>query len=178
MPATSPSARRRALQPAFDIARCPGRGRDRTVRHPRRRGRRRGRPAGVVHRDGRPRIGTDAICLLASITKPIVATAVVQQVEAGRIDLATPIGTWAPHLVNERWAPVTAWHVLTHTSGIDDIDLEAILRHGEGREDMLRHIAKVGQLTPPGSTFHYASFPFDVLAEAARSRARAGRSRT
>jgi CubicO group peptidase (beta-lactamase class C family) len=166
MPDTSPSVRRRALQPAFDIARAQAEagtapfvilgvaGADGVVR------------LESFTGGGHPRIATDAVCLLASITKPIVATAVVQQVESGRIDLATPIGSWAPHLVNERWTPVTAWHVLTHTSGIDDIDLEALLRHGAGRADMLRHIAKVGQLTPPGSTFHYASFPFDVLAEA------------
>jgi CubicO group peptidase (beta-lactamase class C family) len=166
MPSTSPSARRRALQPAFDIARAQAA--DGTA------------PfviLGVADAEGiirleaftagdRPRIGTDAICLLASITKPIVATAVLRQVEAGRIDLATPLGAWAPDLLNPGWAPVTAWHVLTHTSGIGDIDLEAILRHGAGRADMLRHIAKVDQRTPPGATFHYASFPFDVLAEA------------
>ena len=52
--------------------------------------------AGVVRleafgpHDG-PRIGDHAVCLLASITKPIVATAVLHEVEAGRLDLGEPL---------------------------------------------------------------------------------------
>jgi CubicO group peptidase (beta-lactamase class C family) len=130
---TTDSARRRALQPAFDLVRAQvdagtvpfailgvaGAG-------------------GVARLEafgetaGR-RIGTDEVCLLASITKSITAIGVMQLVEAGAITLEQPINDWAPDLVNPAWSPITAWHVLTHTTGIDDVDLESILRHGEGR---------------------------------------------
>ena len=110
--------------------------------------------------------GVDAVCLLASITKPIVATAVLQQVEAGRIELAGNVASWAPELANADWAPVTPWHVLSHTSGIDDVDLEVVMRGGGGRPDMLRRLARAAQATRPGTTYHYASAPFDLLAEA------------
>jgi CubicO group peptidase (beta-lactamase class C family) len=113
----------------------------------------------------RPRIGTDAVCLLASITKPIVATTVLQLVEAGRLDLATPLGQWAPDLVNPAWAPITAWHVLTHTSGVHDIDLETMLRHGGDRADLVRHMRKQPQVTAPGAAFQYTTFTYDLLAE-------------
>ena len=43
-----------------------------------------------------PRIGEHAVCLLASITKPIVATAVLHEVEAGRLDLGEPLNPWLP----------------------------------------------------------------------------------
>ena len=110
------------------------------------------------------------MCLLASITKPIVATAVLQQVEAGRVELAGNLGTWAPELVNPDWAPVTPWHVLSHTSGIDDVDLEAVMRGGGGRADLLDRLSRAGQVTRPGTTYHYASVPYDLLAEAVARR--------
>jgi CubicO group peptidase (beta-lactamase class C family) len=165
MPPTD-SARRRALQPAFDIAReqvergtvpfailgVAGAG-------------------GVVRLEafgapGGRRIGTDAVCQLASITKSITAIGVLQLVEAGAITLEQAINGWAPALCNPAWAPITPWHVLTHTTGIDDVDLESILRHGQGRGDLLRHLRAKSQIAPPGSRFHYVSFTFDLLVEA------------
>lgn len=117
-----------------------------------------------------PRVGTDAVCLLASITKPIVATAVMTQVDAGAITLAEPLRDWAPGLVNPAWAPVNAWHVLSHTSAIDDVDLEAVIRGGGGRAELLAALRAVPQETPPGTRYHYASAPFDLLAEAVATR--------
>jgi CubicO group peptidase (beta-lactamase class C family) len=82
------------------------------------------------------------------------------------VNLAAPLGEAAPELVHPRWAPISAWHVLTHTTGIDDIDLEQVLRHGGDRADLLRHVSQQGQQRAPGTTFRYASFTFDLLAEA------------
>jgi CubicO group peptidase (beta-lactamase class C family) len=164
MPAASHPARRRALEPAFALARSQVEAgtvpfvilgvadREGVIRL-----------ESVTAGDG-PRIGADAVCLLASITKPIVATAVVQQAEAGMVNLAAPLGEAAPELVHPRWAPISAWHVLTHTTGIDDIDLEQVLRHGGDRADLLRHVSQQGQQRAPGTTFRYASFTFDLLA--------------
>jgi CubicO group peptidase (beta-lactamase class C family) len=165
MPPTD-SARRRALQPAFDVARAQVEsgavpfailgiaGADGVVR------------LEAFGEGGGRRIGTDAVCQLASITKSVTAIGVLQLVEAGTITLEQPINGWAPALVNEAWAPITPWHVLTHTTGIDDVDLESILRHGQGRDDLLRHLRAMSQATPPGSRFHYVSFTFDLLVEA------------
>ena len=165
MPSTD-SARRRALQPAFDIARAHVE--SGTVPFA---------ILGVAGADGvlrleafggpaDGRIGTDAVCQLASITKSITAIGVLQLVEAGTITLEQAINGWAPALCNESWAPITAWHVLTHTAGIDDVDLESIPRHGQGRDDLLRHLRAKAQVDPPGSRFHYVSFTFDLLVEA------------
>jgi CubicO group peptidase (beta-lactamase class C family) len=116
------------------------------------------------------RIDADAVCLLASITKPIAATAVLQLVDAGLVELTGSIGDVAPDLVNPAWAPITPWHVLTHTSGLDDVNLEAVILAGEGREDLLRRLREQPQATPPGSRYHYASEPFELLAEVAAAR--------
>ncbi|WP_234346675.1 serine hydrolase domain-containing protein [Cellulomonas timonensis] len=63
---------------------------------------------------------------IASITKLFTAVAVLQQVEAGRLDLDAPI-TDVVDLSGTTIAPaVTLRHLLTHTSGIgDDADEEA-----------------------------------------------------
>ncbi|HKF85394.1 MAG TPA: serine hydrolase domain-containing protein [Candidatus Limnocylindrales bacterium] len=166
MAAVTASARRRALQPAYDLARRQvDQG---TVPFAILGVADRGGPVRVeaFGSPGGTRIGDDAVCLLASITKPITALGVLQLVEDGTITLDEPIGRWAPDLVNDAWAPITAWHVLTHTTGIDDVDLESILRHGQGRIDLLHHLRARPQVASPGTRFHYVSFTFDLLVEA------------
>lgn len=71
-----------------------------------------GRPlrAGFHHRVG-------------SITKTFTATAVLQQVAAGRIDLDAPVGRYLPELFpGERGQQITVRMLLNHTSGIGDYD--------------------------------------------------------
>ncbi len=113
-----------------------------------------------------PRIGTGAVCLLASITKPIVATAVMRLVQDGRFPLTVPLSRWLPELDAAGVAPFTAWHVLTHTTGLADIDLEQLLLEGGDRPELIRRTIAAGQESVPGSRFRYASFTFDLLAEA------------
>ena len=131
--------------------------------------------AGVVRveafgpRDGQ-RIGVDAVCLLASITKPIVTTAVLHEVETGRLDLAEPLSNELPDLAGADRQPFGAWHVLTHTSGMGDVDVEALLARGGDRAELLRLALAMPQDTPPGSTFRYASTTFELLAEALERR--------
>ncbi|WP_329519423.1 serine hydrolase domain-containing protein [Spirillospora sp. NBC_01491] len=58
---------------------------------------------------------------IGSITKSFVATAVMQQVERGRLGLDEPIGTYLPELFpGELGRQVTVRMVLNHTSGIGD----------------------------------------------------------
>ncbi|MFD0902906.1 serine hydrolase domain-containing protein [Actinomadura sediminis] len=58
---------------------------------------------------------------VGSITKTFVATAVLQQVEAGRVELDAPVGRYLPELVpGERGERVTVRMLLNHTSGIGD----------------------------------------------------------
>jgi CubicO group peptidase (beta-lactamase class C family) len=113
-----------------------------------------------------PRIGTGAVCLLASITKPIVATAVMRLAETGRFPITAPLSRWLPELDAAGLQPFTAWHVLTHTTGITDVRLPDLLLAGGGRPELLRQTIASGQRWAPGSRFEYSSFTFDLLAEA------------
>ena len=84
----------------------------------------------------------------------------------GRFPLTAPLSRWLPELDAAGLAPFTAWHVMTHTSGLGDVDLEALLLAGRrsGRAPAADH--RIRQDSAPGSRFLYASFTFDLLAEA------------
>lgn len=112
-----------------------------------------------------PRIGDGAVCLLASITKPIVATAMMRLAETGRFPITAPLSRWLAELDDAGLQPFTAWHVLTHTTGLTDIRLPDLLLTGGGRPELLRQTIAAGQRWAPGSRFEYASFTFDLLAE-------------
>lgn len=111
------------------------------------------------------RVMPHSLFFLASVTKPIVATAVVQLVDEGRLDLHRPIGDLVRGYRGGRRDRVTAWHVLTHTSGIPDLDLDRMRR---GRPSYRASLARVIASEPtfePGTRFVYASDAFHLLAE-------------
>ena len=61
---------------------------------------------------------------LASITKPITATAVMCLVEDGLVGLNRPVQEYVPEFVGEGKEHVTVRHLLTHTSGMDEAALQ------------------------------------------------------
>jgi len=86
--------------------------------------------------------------------------------QQGRFSLTAPISRWLPELDAAGIRPFTAWHVLTHTSGLPDIDLVTLLASGGGRDELRRLTIAAGQSTPPGDAFRYATFTFDLLTDA------------
>ena len=65
-------------------------------------------------------VAADSIFLLASITKPIFATSVMRLVERGRVLLDEPIAGMIPEFAANGKGDVRLWHLLTHTSGLDE----------------------------------------------------------
>ncbi len=61
----------------------------------------------------------DATYLLFSITKPFVGMAMAQLWERGLINLNEPLRNYIPDFAPGRTDVVTLWHLMTHTSGID-----------------------------------------------------------
>src|SRR6478735_4691188 len=55
-----------------------------------------------------------------SITKAFTGVAIMQLVEAGKLNLSSPISTYLTDLP-EAWQPVTVLQLLSHTSGIPDM---------------------------------------------------------
>jgi CubicO group peptidase (beta-lactamase class C family) len=100
---------------------------------------------------------------LASITKPIVATAVVQLAAEGRISLGEPLRTYLPDLA-ETHATITTRHVLTHTSGIPD-DAFGDWMDRTPRDELVRRAFTRPLAFLPGTRYAYCSASFYLLAE-------------
>jgi CubicO group peptidase (beta-lactamase class C family) len=63
----------------------------------------------------------DTLFQSASLGKQFTAMAVMLQVEAGRVSLSDSITRYFPD-APASWAPITVRHLLTHTSGIRDLE--------------------------------------------------------
>lgn len=109
-------------------------------------------------------VSTDSLYWLASVTKPIVATAVMQLVEEGRLDLHDPIHRHVPEFRGDLRDKVTPWHVLTHTSGVPDMDPTLVLKKRLNFAQMLRLVCDAPLSFEPGSRYSYASDSFYLLA--------------
>jgi CubicO group peptidase (beta-lactamase class C family) len=66
---------------------------------------------------------------IASVSKPLTATAAMQLYEQGKLDLDGPVQKYVPAFPIKRW-PITSRHLLQHLSGI---------RHYRTEEDLNRH---------------------------------------
>jgi serine-type D-Ala-D-Ala carboxypeptidase len=113
---------------------------------------------------GRP-VRVDSVFFLASVTKPIVATAVMQLVGEGLLDLHAPVQRYLPEFQGPGKERVTAWHVLTHTSGLPDLPTHVLRRERPGYERLVRKVCEEDLAFEPGSRWQYASDSFYVLAE-------------
>lgn len=112
----------------------------------------------------RPR--TSSLFYLASITKTVTATAVMQLVDEARLDLDAPLVRLLPELAAGSRAAITARHVLTHSSGLTDMPAERIAKDRPGWERILALTVAQEPRWTPGSRFDYVTDPFALLGEA------------
>jgi serine beta-lactamase-like protein LACTB, mitochondrial len=103
---------------------------------------------------------------IASISKAIAATAVMQLAERGRVNIDDPVQKYVRTFPTKGEQTVTIRHLLTHTSGI---------RHYRGREmesrdsyetveDALRIFKDDPLLFVPGTKYSYSTYGYNVLA--------------
>lgn len=107
---------------------------------------------------------------LASVTKPFVATAIMKLVEQGAIDLDSPVVKYLPYfrLADERYATITVRQMVTHSSGMPDVeDYEWDKpQYDDGAlERYVRSLGKQKLLFAPGSRFGYSNMAYDVLGD-------------
>jgi len=100
--------------------------------------------------------------ILGSLSKSFTTLAVMQLVEAGKLNLDAPVQHYIPWFhVRDGAASsrITVRHVLTHTSGISRYVGRALLsgRGGKTLEKSVRELSKVKLLHPVGSHFAYSN---------------------
>jgi CubicO group peptidase (beta-lactamase class C family) len=88
----------------------------------------------------------------------------MRSVEDGSIDLHRPLTSYLPG-AGPGLSDVTAWHVLTHTSGLPDASIDTLIRERPTYGRMLRTVLSSAPEFLPGSRFRYASAPWILLGE-------------
>ncbi|MEU7895461.1 serine hydrolase domain-containing protein [Nonomuraea sp. NPDC049152] len=120
------------------------------------RGRSRTYTSGTAARGtGRPMVGGDARMRAASMTKPVVAAAVLDQVARGKLDLDEKVETYLPGLLDGR--QVTVRQLLQHTSGLPEyLDTIDWAKPGTPEEQLKPALAKkpIGE---PGEKWSYSN---------------------
>jgi CubicO group peptidase (beta-lactamase class C family) len=111
-------------------------------------------------------MNADSFFFLASVTKPIFATAFMQLVADGLVSLDERIVRYLPEFGNGPGKDeVTARHLLTHTSGVPDYTPDMIRANRPSAATMTEY-GTLSQLRfPPGSRYEYCSVSFYVLGE-------------
>lgn len=107
---------------------------------------------------------TETVYRLASVTKPITATAVLQLVESGKVDLDAPIQRYVPAFPPKQW-PVTVRHLLSHQSGIRNWTDEEFhnTRHFDTLAESLAVFKDDPLLFEPGTRTQYTSLGYNLM---------------
>ena len=103
---------------------------------------------------------------IASVTKAITATAVMQLVERGRLDLHSDIDRYLPFRLDRGSSsePITLAHLLTHTSGLEERNIGA----GAARADEVMPLHDYLLAHPPvrvarpGEVWSYANLNYSL----------------
>lgn len=125
-----------------------------------------------VHLFGRQRIDgdpvpirDDAIFLIASITKPIVATGLLLLLERAQIALGDRVCDFIPEFGRKGKRGITIRHLLTHTSGLPDMlptNRRLRVAHS-GLDAFVEQTCAIRLDFPPGRGVQYQSMGFAIL---------------
>jgi CubicO group peptidase (beta-lactamase class C family) len=113
---------------------------------------------------------TRSVFHMASNAKPFVATAVYQLVEQGKVDLDASVATYLPYfsLADSRAASITIRQLLSHSSGLSDVDDYEWEKpqHDDGAlERYVRSLNDHTLLYAPGDNSRYSNIAFNVLGD-------------
>jgi len=111
----------------------------------------------------------DTVFLLASITKPMTAAAVMKLADEGALSLTDPVSMHIPEFEGSGRGLVTIRHLLTHTSGLPDMlpENEALRKRHAPLRDFVAGTCKTPLLFKPGAQVRYQSMGILLLAEIA-----------
>jgi len=114
--------------------------------------------------------GSDPVFLLASITKPMTAAAVMTLVDAGALSLDDKVVKFFPQFRGEGRETITIRHCLTHTGGLPDMlaDDEALRARRATLADFRDGAFKAPLKFKPGSNYSYSSMGILLSAEIAQ----------
>ena len=105
---------------------------------------------------------------IASVSKSFTALAVMQLVEAGKIDLDAPVQNYLPEFTladPEVASQITVRHLLNQTSGLSEIGFaDMALPQPETIEERVTSLRTARPVAKPGTEYHYFSPNYGTLA--------------
>jgi CubicO group peptidase (beta-lactamase class C family) len=107
----------------------------------------------------------ETVYRIASTSKAITATAVLQLVERGVVGLDDDVRRYVPEFPSKRW-PVTVRQLLTHTSGVRHYrqgETSRKTEHYASVADAISLFAGDSLLFEPGSQYHYSTYGYTLL---------------
>jgi CubicO group peptidase (beta-lactamase class C family) len=101
----------------------------------------------------------DAVFLLASISKPMTASAVMLLSDRGQLSLEEPVRKYIPEFRGGDKDRVLVKHLLTHTSGLPDMlpENDALRQRHAPLKDFVAGTCATPLLFPPGTQVRYQS---------------------
>lgn len=113
--------------------------------------------------------GNAPIFLLASISKPMTAAAVMTLVDAGELSLDDPVTKFFPRFKGDGREDISIRHCLTHTGGLPDMlpNDERLRENHAPLEDYLEGALVAPLRFKPGTNYSYASMGFLITAKIA-----------
>ncbi|MGX9718785.1 serine hydrolase domain-containing protein [Stenotrophomonas acidaminiphila] len=118
---------------------------------------------GLANVENRQPVERTTLFPINSATKAFTGVAVMQLVQAGRVDLEAPIATYLPDLP-QGWRAVRVRQLLAHTSGLPDIVDAQGLVGGGSEQDAWRAVARMPVEAEPGERFAYNQTNYGLLA--------------
>ena len=115
-------------------------------------------------------ITTSTIFHMASVSKPFVATAIMQLVEKGVIHLDSTLVSYLPYfkLNSNEYKNITIRQMLAHSSGMpasNGYDWDKPTYSEDAIEKYVRSLTEEKLTSEPGSTFQYSNIAFDCLGD-------------
>jgi len=107
---------------------------------------------------------------IASVSKSITATAVMQLVQSGKVSLDAPVSTYVPDFKNG--AKITVRQLLDQTSGIPGHSHKDPIIHGDdaiSEHEVLRKLNATPLFAAPGTTWEYANENYYLAAMIVRN---------
>jgi CubicO group peptidase (beta-lactamase class C family) len=105
---------------------------------------------------------------LASITKPMTASAILQLVEQGKIDLDAEIQTYVPFFPRKQW-PVTVRQLLGHLGGVTHYknrDVELHIKEHKSTREAIAIFQEYDLVVEPGTQYRYSTYGYNLLGAA------------
>ena len=125
---------------------------------------------GVKNIETKEPLTTDSLFHWASVTKPFVATALVQLAERGEIDLDAPVVQYLPYFKvdDARYKEITVGQMASHTGGMPDVydyEWDKPVYDDGALERYVRSISDKKLISAPGEQMRYSNIAFEVLGD-------------